>query len=395
MKKHFFSCIVILLLIITACDTSKQQIDLDENQTIENTNQEESDYQTEIEDVANDTAGISVGTTENLKEQTELKKVINHETVEQGDSASFANTDPQEELPNEESYKASCREMTYQSLNKIPDDSWDAYDTTYKYSNIHSRLVICNKEDDGTYLALEEDEALKDYGIRYEWFSLIDNRAEKGFDLISGIVVDVYGNVTDVKYNMRNGRYYPIISVKYVDYVRLLSDKDGEVTDIYEEIERRDEAERKRIEMVENWNSTYSDYTGTTKNAPNMEELSETEFKECCDEMNAHDMNNEENHVLDTYIKVHLNVKERKKFIIKEEKYLGKYYIKDTFIVAGMYNERTEKYEGIHDIYFSENCKIEGKDLKNGQEIVVYGKVVDCSYISTGNMFDMVVWYVE
>lgn len=309
--------------------------------------------------------------------------------VSEGDSLSEQNTEssistlesdetlnePSYSIEDEEYFKNSCTEITYNDL----DESWIGKWVT-------KEILFNSSEKEEYECGSTEDfiEEMNGYQRTYRAYKIYDQRIDKSFPIQSNDVIRIYGIVTDIKYNWGNGLNYPIIDMYYADYIREWR-KPADTTKSIEELISERNAEKERLEAEnEYYASLNSDYIGQTKNVDNMETLSEDEFKEKCDSMNFKNMVDSTEDLSGRYVKLHIQLTSHKVFAFEEGKQerLGAladlYDINDNVWYSRLYYERTEKYIGEPILlYFVNNDTYNLDKLERSQELTVYGKILD------------------
>lgn len=294
----------------------------------------------------------------------------------------------------EEDFKNICIEITYNDLSA----EWIG-----KYV---TKEILFTSTEQNEYKCASTESYVEDYSgyqNAYAIYDIFDCRFDKSFPIYSNDVIKIYGIITDVKMNYANGLYYPVINMYYADYIREWGKSEADSKSVDELIQERN-AEKERINAEnEYYNSLNSDYTGTTKNITDMESLSENEFKEKCDSMNFQDMVDSTEDLSGRYVKIHIKLTDHKIFTKESGKrnclgeLVDKYKINDNVWYGKLFYERTEEYIGdLIWVYFVENEEYELDNLKEGQELTVYGMVLNYE-INNGfhNDFDFLVVYIE
>lgn len=298
-------------------------------------------------------------------------------------------------IENEEEFKALCEELVFKDIDE---------NTIGKY--VTKELIFdggLNHEDG--YILYEcgaTEDFLEDLGVyqkTYNLYRIKDYRIQKDFPIEGSDVMRIYGIVEDVSKSYKTGNYNPTIKIYYADYIRRYGEKPEEAK-TEEEIRKEREEAAKELEYK---NSLNSDYTGTTKNIGNMDELPLTEYMMYCDAMNLRDVVNLNEDFTGRYVKLHIQVSDHKKFKNNEGKTnrLGKWAkiekVQDDVWYCKLYNERVDEYvypkSKIDTLYFLNTEGIDASALSKGDKLIVYGQLV--KHDKDSGEFEMLVRYYE
>lgn len=297
-------------------------------------------------------------------------------------------------IESEEQFKHSCIEVVYNDIDK----EWIG-----KY--VTKEILFTSTEQDEYQCASTESyvEDYSDYQHVYAIYDISDSRIDKSFIIYSGDVMQVYGEITDVKMNNSNGLYYPIIKMYYADYVRKWREPIDNAKSIDEITQERISEREKELVETEYFNSLNSDYNGKSKNIENMELLGEEDFKTYCDSMNFNDMTSSTEDLTGRYVKINIQLDRHKVFKSDDAKrkhlddLVDIYSINNNVWYANLFCERNDGYLKMQTLsYFTNNDSYNIENLKNKQELAVYGIVLNYS-INNGyhNDFDILVIYIE
>lgn len=298
-------------------------------------------------------------------------------------------------IENEEEFKSSCEELI---LKNVDEDIIGKYVT--------KELIFGGgtvQEDGHTlYKCGATEDFLEDLGVyqkTYNIYKIEDYRIQKDFPIEENDVMRIYGIVDDVSMSYQTGNYNPTIKIYYAEYIRRYGQK-AEDAKNEEEIKKEREEVAKELEYKDSLNS---DYTGTTKNIDNMDELPLTEYMTYCDNMNLQDVVNSNEDFTGRYVKLHIQVSEHKKFNNDEgkTKRLGKLKknenVQDDVWFCMLYNERVDEYvypkSEIDTLYFLNTESIDASALNKGDNLIVYGQFV--AYDVENGKFEMIVRYFE
>lgn len=298
------------------------------------------------------------------------------------------------DVTNEDDFKEACKEIIFTNINENTVGEYVTKELVFGKSSIL---------EDGT--TMYECGAVEDFieGIEYQKiyniYRVKDFRLQKDFPLAGSDIMRVYGVIEDVSKSYNTGYYNPTIKIYYAEYIRRYGE-DQDTAKSAEEIKKEREEASKELEYKDTINS---DYNGMTKNVSNMEELSLSEYMDCCDNMNLQDVVNSNEDLTGRYVKLHIQVSDHKKFTNDEGKTnrLGDWteieYVQDDVWYCKLYNERVDEYvypkAKIDTLYFLNKNDIAASNLSKGDKLIVYGQLV--KYDSTYGQFEMLVRYFE
>lgn len=334
---------------------------------------------------------------ETINDTSKAEKTKNEPNIAESNAEAF----PIEEnihktvlVEDEEQFKNACSEITYNDINK---------DWIGKY--VTKEILFTSAEQNEYKCASTESyvEEYSGYQHVYAAYNIFDCRFDTSFPIHSNDVIRLYGIVTDVKTNYANGLYFPVIDMYYADYIRKWGNPVDDTKSVNELILER-KAEKEKIEAEnEYYDSLNSDYTGKTKNTPNMSSLSEANFKAQCDSMNFKDMTSATEDLSGRYVKIHTKLTSHKVFASEDAKrnqlddLVDTYSINNNVWYSNLLYERTGKYvQNPILLYFANNSNYNIDNLKMEQELIVYGLVLNYS-VNDGfhNEFDFLVVYIE
>lgn len=294
---------------------------------------------------------------------------------------------------DKDAFKNSCIEITYNNLDK----SWIGKNVTKEilFTDTMNDEYVCGATE--SYI-----EDYNDYQHTYRVYDILDCRINKSFPIYSNDVFRIYGTVKDVQYNYANGLNYPIIDMYYADYVREWG-KDIDTSKALAQIEDERITEQNELKSKqEYYHSLNSDYTGTTKNIDSMLSLDEDDFKNHCDAMNYYNLMSSTEDLNGRFVKVHLQLEYGKIFLSQDSKYkyLNSYAtifnIDDKLWSCHLYNESVDAYNGDYFYTFFADNRISSIDsLKENDELIVYGIILNYENNNSNNTFDILALYIE
>ena len=297
----------------------------------------------------------------------------NIEGEKKAENSEVAKEETTTELTEEE-YKALCKEISYNSI-----------DESYVGKYVYKEIIFGRQQDNGEYScgALEDfNEGFDFYQHTNRVYSIKDCRIDKTFPIESDDVIKIYGVVDSVSKSYRTGGYNPTISVHYIEYIRKYG-KEAEQKTMQEIAEERRQNYQKAEEEKNYKNSLNTDYTGQTKNIEGMDELSLEEYISHCDKMNYSNLYNGENFV-GRDVCIHVQLFSHKKFNGDKGKQnvIGDWEtperIKDDVWEIELYSEQAEQYVAdFGRLYFLNSESIFPENNKKGQNIVIYGKIIN------------------
>ena len=310
---------------------------------------------------------------ENVQDSYAIKEIT---TKEEATTNIMEISEKEERLDNdipEQEFKNRCSEIIY---NDIDENSVG----TYVYKDLFNWEI----EEGGDYAccAIEDFlEDLKSYQKTYRIYRINDCRIDKSFPIENNDVIRVYGIVDSVSQSYFTGGYNPTIKIYYIEYIRKYGKDVEDKTMEQIKEERFLQYEQIRLEN-EYKDSLNADYTGTTKNVEDMDSLSLEKYIEHCDKMNYGNLTSGED-LTGRYVAIHVQLFSHKVFKSEggKENRVGEWTnvlnVQDEVWEYEFYSERAEDYEPDFGLLFFLNKEnINPKNLKKGQNIILYGRII-------------------
>lgn len=330
-----------------------------------------------------------------IDKETEDNLVKTNKNNENTESEVVSNETSTLNIENEEEFKSLCEELVFKDIDENTIGKYVTKELIFDGGTVHEdgyTLYKCGATED----FLED---LGAYQKTYNVYTIKDYRIQKDFPIERSDVIRIYGIVEDVNKSYQTGNYNPTIKIYYTEYMRRYGEKQEEAKS-EEEIKKEREEIARKLEYKDSLNS---DYTGTTKNIDNMNELSLADYIAYCDAMNLQDVVNSNEDFTGKYVKLHIQVSDHKKFINEEGKVnrLGEWTdiknVQDDVWYCKLYNERVDEYvypkSKIDTLYFLNTESIDASVLSKGDNLIVYGQFV--KHNSENGEFELLVRYYE
>lgn len=273
-------------------------------------------------------------------------------------------------------FKEMCEELDFREAS---EESVGRFVT----KELTSFSLSGTRENGEVLYSSANPEDLKDVTHTYRIYGVVDCRFFSQYELQYTDVFRVYGIVEGTFYNKFSGSDCPIIRIYYADYVKQSWEDEEEAKELEEVIADRKEDEKEIAEA----HATISDYTGVTKNVEKMWELPVEEYKKYCDSLCLHDVMGFEHNLNGLHVKLHVKTGSAKKFSSEEHKlkYMDKWRVyeplHDNVWLCSIYNEISESYHLPSSrfvyLYFNDNLDMDVSSLKKGEELIVYGQIVE------------------
>ncbi len=274
-------------------------------------------------------------------------------------------------------FKEMCEELVFKEVGEESIGQFVTKElTSFEWNNERENGEV-------VYSCVSPDDFITGVKHTYSIYGVVDCRFSNQYEPQYSDVFRVYGIVEDTFVNSFSGADCPIIRVYYADYVKQSWEDEETTKELEEVIADREEDAREIAEA----HATISDYTGVTKNVEKMWELPVEEYKKYCDSLCLHDVMGFDYNLNGLHVKLYVKTSSAKKFSSEEHKlkYMDKWRVyeplHDNVWLCSIYNEISESYHLPSSrfvyLYFNDNLDMDVSSLKKGEELIVYGQIVE------------------